>query len=217
MSTSTKFTDSVANYLRSSAKESASLKALRRETEASFKSARMMSSPEQVEFLQWLMHLMQVTRVIEVGVFTGYGTLAMAEALPNAGYLLACERSDKYAAINHEFWQHAKVDNKIDLKIAPALETLQQQIDANESLFDFAYIDADKDNYPNYYQLLLKLIRPGGVMIFDNIIWVADQIVPEAKVKFTEQLHQFAEALIKNPELQTTLVPLGGGMLMVRV
>jgi predicted O-methyltransferase YrrM len=153
----------LADYIQSiSLREPDILKQLREET-AKLSMARMQISPEQGQFMALLAQLMGAKKTLEIGVFTGYSALAVALALPDDGKIIACDISEEYTAIAKDFWGRAGVSEKIDLRIAPALETLEKLIAAGEmGSFDLAFIDADKRNYENYYERAITLLRPGG-------------------------------------------------------
>ena len=147
------------------------LKRLREETE-NHPFALMQICPEQGALMANLVRLISAKKAIEVGTFTGYSALAVALALPEDGYLLACDISEEFTSIGKPYWEEAGVSENIDLQISPAIETLKSKIQDGESnTYDFAFIDADKINYLNYYELCLDLIRPGGVIAIDNVLW----------------------------------------------
>ena len=146
--------------------------------------ARMQISPEQGQFMQLLAQLLGAKRCIEVGVFTGYSSLAVALALPPKGKIIACDVSDEWTSIARKFWKRAGVEAKIDLRLAPATKTLDQLLlEGGAGKYDFAFIDADKSNYAKYYERCLKLLRRGGLIAIDNTLWsgrVADLSVTDA-------------------------------------
>jgi predicted O-methyltransferase YrrM len=131
----------------------------------------MLGSADEIQFFQLLLKAMNAKTVIEVGTFTGYSTLTMALALPDDGEIVTCDVTDEFIAT--DIWEEAGVAHKIDVKIGPALDTLNGLLDAGmEEKFDFAFIDADKPNYLNYYEICLKLVRKGGIIALDNVLWV---------------------------------------------
>ncbi|HEY9134620.1 MAG TPA: class I SAM-dependent methyltransferase, partial [Pseudomonadales bacterium] len=156
--------DAIYKYLlEHSLRETAVLKALRKET-MSLEMARMQIAPEQGQFMALLVSMLGAKNIIEVGVFTGYSTLCMAQALPEGGRIVACDISEDWSNIASKYWQAAAVADKIDLRLAPAQETLAAMIAKGEQgQYDFAFIDADKGNYTTYYEQCLELLRPGGV------------------------------------------------------
>jgi len=193
-----KLDDELYEYLLSiSLKENDLLTRLRQET-AAHPLAEMQIAPEQGQFMALLLKLIGAKKILEIGVFTGYSSLVAALALPDEGKLIALDVSPEFTAIAKRYWQQAGVDHKIDLRIAPALESLDYLIAQGESgSFDFAFIDADKANYYNYYQKCLELVRTGGLILIDNILWsgqVIDQNIQDTRTKairlFNEKLHQ---------------------------
>ena len=167
--------DRLIHYLRSvSVREPEVLQQRRAET-AQHPMAVMQVSPEQGQFMALLVQLIGAKKTLEVGVFTGYSSLVVALALPADGKIIACDKSEEYTAMARRYWQAAGVSDKIDLRIAPATETLAELIDAGQSgTFDFAFIDADKTNYSHYYEKSLELLRPGGLIAIDNVLWGGD-------------------------------------------
>lgn len=164
--------DRLYEYLCSiSAPEPDLLRQLREET-AQMPQARMQISPDQGAFMALLIQLMGAKRTLEVGVFTGYSALCTALALPPDGLIVACDVSRKYTDVARRYWQEAGVAHKVDLRIGPALETLDALLAADQAgTFDFAFIDADKKNYDAYYERSLELLRPGGLIAIDNVLW----------------------------------------------
>jgi len=198
-------------------KEDALQKELRELTRQQVKHHSMMSTPEQVRFLAFLIRLQQAQRVIEVGVFTGYATLSMAQALPESGYLLACDKNSEWPTIGIPYWQRAGMRAKIDLKIAPALETLQAAIDeGQEATFDLIYIDADKIRYPNYAEMGYLLLRPGGILIFDNVVRVGPERVVDQRVPATRAIAALLETMSQESRYDLSLLPIAEGMLLAR-
>ena len=173
----------------------------------------MQISPEQGQFMQLLIKLMGAKKTIEVGVFTGYSSLCVALALPVDGKIIACDISTKYTDIAEKYWKDAKVRNKIDLKIGPAINTLQQLIDNGLSnTFDFTFIDADKINYDNYYELCLKLLRPGGLIAIDNVLWSGDVVDERINDIDTESIRSLNKKLHIDSRVDISIVPIGDGL-----
>lgn len=192
-------------------------RALREETVRCVEHHAMMSSPEQAKLLMFLIRLIGVQRVIEIGVFTGYGTLAMAQALPEQGYLLACDKNSYWPAIGQPYWEQAGVTEKIDLRIAPALETLQSLRDeGRDAYFDFIFVDGDKIHYPDYFKFGHFLLRQGGIMIFDNVLRVGAQHVVKRQVPATRAIAGFLESLSHDNRYDLSLIPIAQGMLLAR-
>ncbi len=159
-----------AYVLEHSLRESDVLNRLRLETEKD-SSAIMQIPPEQGQFMALLVKLIGAKRTIEIGVYTGYSTLCVSQAMPSNSYTVACDVSEAWTNIAKRYWKEAGVDHKIDLRIAPASETLEALIkDGQSQSYDFVFIDADKDNYDLYYELSLKLLKKGGVIAIDNVL-----------------------------------------------
>ena len=203
----------LAEYLRSvSVREPEILAQLRQET-AQQPMAIMQISPEQGQFMALLVQLLGAKKTLEVGVFTGYSSLVVALALPPSGKIVACDVSEEYTAIACRYWQQAGVAEKIDLRIAPALETLEQLLtEGQANTFDFAFIDADKSNYENYYELALKLIRPGGLIAVDNVLWSGRVADPEEQDNRTNKIRNFNQKLYQDERVSISLVPIADGL-----
>jgi len=210
-------TDSLYDYLLSvSLREPEILKELRART-AQLSAARMQISPEQGQFMHWLASLIGARRTLEVGVFTGYSSLITALALPGDGRIVACDISAEYTDIAREFWQRAGVAERIDLQLRPALETLQQLLDNGEAnSYDFAFIDADKENYIGYYEAVLQLLRRGGVLLVDNVLWSGRVIDPAVNDSSTVALREFNLKLHSDQRVAISLLPVGDGLTLVR-
>jgi len=204
------------DFLSTTHTESAIQTALREETIRRIEHHRMMTTPEQAQFLTFLVTHLGVRNAIELGVFTGYGSLAIAQALPDNGKLIACDNGDEWPAIGKPYWERAGVADKIELHIAPAIETLQLLLDdKQEKRFDFIFIDADKIHYPDYYELSLELLHPSGLIVFDNVISVGNQKVSEKKTPGTRAISTLLERIKTDKRVATKLVPLASGMLLV--
>lgn len=177
----------------------------------------MQIAPEQGQFMAWLAELMGVRRAIEVGVFTGYSALAVAEVLPADGCLVACDISEEYSAIARDYWRRAGVAERIDLQIRPAAETLQALIDAGQAgSYDFAFIDADKPGYAGYYEQCLQLLRTGGVVAVDNVLWHGDVVDASRTDADTAAIRAFNEQVRDDHRVAISLVPIGDGLLLAR-
>lgn len=189
---------------------------LRRET-ARLPQAVMQIAPEQGQLMAMLVRLMGARRCIEVGVFTGYSSLAVASALPDDGELLACDVSEEWCAIARRYWQKAGVDRKIRLVLAPARQTLEREIDGGGAgRYDFAFIDADKTSCRDYYERCLTLLRPGGLVAVDNTLWsgrVADPGIGDAD---TAALRAFNAFVARDERVDLCLVPIGDGLTLLR-
>lgn len=180
--------------------------------------ARMQIAPEQGQFMQMLVKLIGARRTIEVGVFTGYSTLAVAQALPEDGRIVACDISDEYTSIGRPYWGRAGVAHKIDLRLAPALQTLDALLaSGNAGRFDFAFIDADKTGYDAYYERCLTLLRSGGLIAVDNVLWGGRVAEPaDAGDADTEALQAFNVKLRQDERIDLSMVPIGDGLTLAR-
>jgi len=178
--------------------------------------AVMQICPEQGAFMQMFVRILGARRAIEVGVFTGYSTLCVAQALPGDGYLLACDISDEYTRLGRPHWQQAGVAHKIDLRLAPAIETLDASLAAGQAeQFDFAFIDADKVNYDAYYERCLALLRVGGVIAVDNVLWNGAVTRP-AETESTAALQALNRKLHADSRIDLSMLPIGDGLTLAR-
>ena len=176
----------------------------------------MQISPEQGQFMSLLVKLIGARRTIEVGTFTGYSALTVALALPADGKILACDISDEYTSIGKPYWQRAGVSDRIELAIAPAVQTLDARIAAGETNhYDFAFIDADKVGYDGYYESCLQLVRAGGLIAFDNTLWGGDVARP-AQDDDTRALQALNDKLHRDERIDMALLPIGDGLTLVR-
>ena len=205
--------DRLYGYLQSiSLREPAVLTQLRQET-AQHPMGRMQIAPEQGQFMALLIQLMGAKKTLEVGVFTGYSTLATALALPPDGKIVACDVSEDYSAIARRYWRQAGVADQIDLRIAPALETLDHLLATGEAgAFDFAFIDADKRNYDGYYERALKLVRTGGLIAIDNVLWSGRVADPEVQDNRTQAIRDLNQKLHQDPRITLSVVPIADGL-----
>ena len=210
-------TDSLYEYLLAvSLREPEVLRRLREET-AAYPEARMQIAPEQGQFMAMLARLLDARRCIEVGVFTGYSSLVLALALPEDGRIVACDVSEDWTRVARRYWQAAGVAHKIDLRLAPALETLEGLLATGEAnSYDFLFLDADKENYLRYYELALQLLRPGGLIVADNTLWSGRVIDPANNEASTAALRQFNERLHRDERVDLSLLPVGDGLTLVR-
>ena len=209
--------DDLIAYLHAhSLREPEILAQLRAET-ASLPASRMQIAPEQGQFMAWLVTLIGAKRTIDIGVFTGYSALVVALALPEEGQVIACDRDPQSTAIARRYWQAAGVANKIDLQLAPALDTLDQLL-ANQqhNSFDFAFIDADKRNYANYYDRCLQLVRPGGVIAIDNVLWSGRVADANDTDKRTAAIRAFNAQLQSDDRIDLSLLPIADGLTLAR-
>jgi caffeoyl-CoA O-methyltransferase len=205
--------DTLYRYLLdNSVREPDILRQLREETAAD-PMARMQIGPEQGQFMQLLVRLMGARRCLEVGVFTGYSSLAVALALPGDGRVVACDISEEWTAVARRYWSAAGMADKIDLKLGPALKTLEQLVHAGAAAsFDFAFIDADKANYQAYFERALTLVRTGGLIAVDNTLWQGAVADFNCRDKDTEAIRAFNLQLKEDPRVFQSLVPIGDGL-----
>jgi predicted O-methyltransferase YrrM len=207
--------DRLYDYLLSvSLREPEILAALRQET-ATHPMSMMQIAPEQGQFMALLVQLMGAKKTLEVGVFTGYSALVVALALPPDGKVVACDVSEDYTTIARRYWEKAGVSPKIDLRIAPAVETLDELIASGHiNTFDFAFIDADKSSYDRYYEQALQLIRPGGLIVIDNVLWSGTVADPTVTDNRTEKIRQLNQKLHQDERISLSLVPIADGLML---
>ncbi|MFN6567553.1 class I SAM-dependent methyltransferase [Dendronalium sp. ChiSLP03b] len=201
------------NYLLSVClREPEILTQLRQET-TQHPMGRMQIAPEQGQLMALLVQLMGAKKTLDVGVFTGYSSLVVALALPTQGKVVACDVSEEFTAIARRYWQQAGVADKIELHIAPALETLDRLLAAGEAeTFDFAFIDADKSNYDNYYERSLQLVRPRGLIAIDNVLWSGRVADPQVQDNRTKKIRAFNHKLYQDQRVSLSLVPIADGL-----
>lgn len=206
-------TEPLYQYLLSvSLREPALLKRLREET-ARERYAVMQIAPDQGQFMALLVKLMGAKKALEIGVFTGYSALSVALALPADGKLIACDMSEEWTNIARRYWQEAGVAHKIDLRLAPALQTLDRLLrDGEAGTFDFAFIDADKTNYDNYYERVLQLLRVGGLIVIDNVLWSGDVANPAIQDEDTRALRALNEKLLHDARIELSMIPVADGL-----
>lgn len=206
--------DALYQYLLDvSLRETPLLKRLRDETQA-MPMARWQVAPEQGQFLALLVKLIGAKHLLEVGTFTGYSALCMAAALPQGGSLICCDIPGDYNAIARRYWQEAGLAERIDLRLAPALETLAM-LDQPEA-FDLIFIDADKSNYPNYLEHALRLLRVGGLAVFDNTLWSGRVLEENPESADTRAIQALNRALKDDVRVDLSLLPLGDGLTLCR-
>jgi len=209
--------ENLYDYLLSvSSREVPILKQLREETDK-LAEAGMQISPDQGQFMAMLLKLIGAKRVIEIGTFTGYSALVMAMALPDEGKIVCCDKNEEWTSMARRYWKEAGVDNTIDLHLGDALDTLNALIETgNENTFDFAFIDADKVNYPNYFERCLALLRQGGLIAVDNVLWGGSVINPEKQDDDTLAIRAFNKQLKDDDRVDISLVPIGDGLTLAR-
>jgi predicted O-methyltransferase YrrM len=209
--------DRLYDYVLShSLREPSLLKELRAET-AKLPGAGMQIGPEQGQFMALLVELLGVKQALEVGVFTGYSSLSVTLAMPPEGRLIACDVNEDYTGIARRYWAKAGVAGKIDLRLGPALETLDKLLaDGRGESFDFAFIDADKPNYLGYYERCLGLLRRGGLLAIDNVLWGGDVADPDVGDEDTRAIRALNEKVAKDERVSLSLLPLGDGLTLAR-
>ena len=209
--------DALYDYILSvSLRDLPVLAKLRQET-AGLSNAGMQISPDQGQFMALLAKLTGAKKVLEVGVFTGYSSLVVALALPAEGRIVACDISEEYTRMARRYWQEAGVAHKIDLRLGPAADTLAGLVAAGEAgCFDFAFIDADKENYLVYYEHALQLLRPGGLVLVDNVLWGGRPIDPEAKDESTEAIRAINAKMGRDERVDVSMLPVGDGLTLAR-
>lgn len=189
---------------------------LRQET-AGLSNAGMQISPDQGQFMALLAKLTGAKKVLEVGVFTGYSSLVVALALPAEGRIVACDISEEYTRMARRYWQEAGVAHKIDLRLGPAADTLAGLVAAGEAgSFDLAFIDADKENYLVYYEHALQLLRPGGLVLVDNVLWGGRPLDAEIKDESTEAIRAINAKMGRDERVDVSLLPVGDGLTLAR-
>ena len=191
------------------------LRQLREET-AQIEYSVMQISPEQGQFMSLLIKLMGATRAIEIGTFTGYSSICIASVMPENGKLICCDISPQWTDIAKKYWVLAGLENKIDLYIQPAEQTLQMLLDDGaERSFDFIFIDADKQNYIMYYEMALRLLRKGGMIAVDNTLWSGAVADPENTEAGTRAIRRFNEMIKKDTRVSKSLLTIGDGLTLI--
>jgi caffeoyl-CoA O-methyltransferase len=217
MARNIQLTDTLYQYiLDHSAREPAVLRDLHDET-APMPHSGMQIGADQGQFMGLLAKLVGAKRCIEIGVFTGYSSISVALALPPDGKIIACDVSEEWTSVARRYWKKAGVDGKIELRLGPAVETLDGLLAKGEAgTFDFVFIDADKGNYLEYYERCLKLVREGGLMLFDNTLWSGEVANPENRKEDTVALRALNDALHHDERIDVALLPVGDGVTLAR-
>jgi predicted O-methyltransferase YrrM len=207
-------TDALYEYvLENWLREPELLARLRRET-AAMPNANMQISPDQGQLMRLLARVLGVRRYLEVGVFTGYSSLSVALGMPDDGRIVACDVSEEFTSVARRYWNEAGVAGRIDLRLAPGVDTLDALLGEGAE-FDMAFIDADKPNYPHYYERCLQLVRPGGLILIDNVLWdgkVADSGVQDES---TNAMREFNRKLAEDERVDIALIPIADGLTCV--
>jgi len=208
--------DLAAYVVRVGAREPRVLARLREET-AAIPQHGMQVAPEEGAFLAFLVELIGARRCIEVGTFTGYSSTAVALALPEDGRLVCCDVSDEWTSIARRYWDEAGVAGKIDLRLGPAVQTLDGLLEAGGgSTYDFAFVDADKASYDAYYERLLQLVRPGGLIALDNMLWHGQVLDADTEDEDTRAIQALNEKLASDERVSVCLLPVADGVSLVR-
>ena len=211
--THTPITDELADYIRQVTLREPEVLRRQREATGLHPQASMQTAPEQGQFLHLLARLAGAKKTLEVGVFLGYSSTWVALALPEGGKIIACDHSEEYTAQARQLWRAAGVEDKIELRLGGALATLDALIaEGQGGTFDFAFIDADKSNYANYYERALVLVRPGGPIAIDNVLWDGKVIDASKTDADTEAIRAFNRKLHADERVSLSLVPLGDGL-----
>lgn len=207
--------DELYDYLlRYGVREPDILRRLREET-AQHPESQMQIAPEQGQFMALLVRMMGARRILEIGVFTGYSSTAVALAMPDDGCLVACDVSEEYTAVARRYWEEAGVAGRVELRIGPAAETLDALL-AEDAAFDFAFIDADKAQYDLYYERVLSLLRTGGVVALDNMFRGGRVADPSVTDKGTEAIRALNEKIHQDDRVDVSLVPIADGVTLAR-
>jgi predicted O-methyltransferase YrrM len=217
MSNKTLFlTEPLYNYMRTfSLREPEILQRLRQETSRD-PMAEMQITPEQGQFMALLARLIGTARTLEVGVFTGYSSLCVAMALPQNGKLIACDINKEWTDVARRYWREAGVDHIVDLRLAPAIETMDDLLARHEAgKYDFVFIDADKGNYDGYYERALSLLRPGGLMAIDNVFWGGKVADAWSQDRDTKAIRALNEKIRDDDRVDMSLIPVGDGLTLV--
>ena len=207
------YTSDLRDYVwKNGLREHPALKELRTETER-LPHARMQICPEQGALMGNLIRLLSAKRTIEIGTYTGYSAMAVALALPEDGEVLACDISEEWTSIGKNAWEKAGISHKINLQLAPAVDTLDKLLaKGKENSFDFAFIDADKANYPKYYEQCLKLIRKGGVIVIDNVLWGGSVIDTKRNDEDTNAIRELNKFISTDTRVSPSMIPVGDGL-----
>ncbi len=214
----TPMTGALHEYLqRTWLRESPILQRMRAETAELGRMANMQTSAEQGQLMAFLIELIGARRVLELGTFTGYSALVMAAALPPGGRLITCDVNEEWTATARRYWEEAGVAGRIDLRLGPALETLEKLLaDGQADSFDVCFIDADKENIETYYEQALRLVRPGGLILLDNVFWGGTVVDPAASHPTTFAVRRINERVRDDERVSLAIVPIADGLTLAR-
>ena len=206
-------TDALSAYLQDVSLRDSDLMARLRDETSRLPMSGMQISPEQGQFMQLLVKALGIRRAIEIGVFTGYSSLCVALAMPDDGRIIACDIDKDSASVAQRYWKQAGVDHKIELRLAPARETLDIMIENQlNGSFDFVFIDADKTGYQDYYERALVLIRPGGLVAIDNTLWNGNVVDESNQTEDTRAIREFNRHIHADQRVDVSLLPIGDGL-----
>ena len=210
-------TDELNTYLAEiGVRDTPLLRELREETQG-MRGGHMQIAPEQGQMIAFLVELIGAHRILEIGTFTGYSTLCMALAMPEVGCIDACDTNAETTQVARRYWEKAGVSDRIQLQIGNARETMAEFLQAGHAgIYDLIFVDADKPDYDAYYEMGLRLLRPGGVVMFDNMLWGGNVVDPDATDEATEAIRAMNTKLHGDPRVGLTLVPIGDGITLVR-
>jgi len=207
--------DGLYDYLLSVSVDESDLLAQLREETLGIEWSVMQISPEQGQFMTLLMRMINAKRAIEVGTYTGYSSICIANGLPEDGELICCDDSEEWTSVARKYWKLAGLENKISLQVQAASETLQDLVENEAGSFDFIFIDADKQNYELYYELSLKLLRKGGLIAVDNTLWSGKVADPENTEPGTRAIRRFNEKVKSDTRVIKSLLPIGDGLTLI--
>ncbi|XP_072993356.1 uncharacterized protein [Typha latifolia] len=209
-------TSQLYEYVLSNVREPPILRELRGET-STMRGSQMQVSPDQAQLLAMLVQILGAQRCIEVGIYTGYSSLAVALALPESGHLVACERDAKCLEIAKKYYERAGVSHKVDVKLGLAADSLRALLFNGEACsYDFAFVDAEKRLYEEYFELLLPLVRDGGLIVFDNVLWHGKTADPQVNDPKTVSIRNFNKKILEDKRISISMVPIGDGMTICR-
>ncbi|HWA41743.1 MAG TPA: class I SAM-dependent methyltransferase [Hypericibacter adhaerens] len=209
--------DPVFEYLVAHSVRDSDLKRRLREETAKLPLGMMQIGPDQGQFMALLVELIGARRALEIGTFTGYSSLCVAEAMGPQGRMICCDISEEFTSIARRYWREAGVADRIDLRLGPGVATLDKLLaDGETGKFDFAFIDADKTSYDAYYERALKLVRKGGLIAIDNVLWGGDVINPKDRSEDTVAIRKLNEKLAKDDRVTLAMVSIGDGLTLAR-
>lgn len=209
--------DELLDYIREVSLRESELKRELREETGEMEAAAMQISPEQGQLMRLLASMLGTNKALEIGTFTGYSAICVAEAIPEGGRLVACDVNEEWTDIARKYWERAELDDRIELHLRPAVETIAAlKEDGEEGTFDFAFIDADKENYDAYYEGCLDLLRPGGLIGIDNTLWSGQVVDPEDQSESTQAIRALNDKVADDERVDISLVPVGDGLTMAR-